>query len=272
VRPDGNPFADKIADITSGAILNPLNLDERGNDLGHQNVWTGTNDSGATSPFACGDWSIGTGASFGELGESTGGAGAWSDDATATACTAFAHIYCFDTSHVSTLAVAAAPGRIAFVSKGSFGTGTGISGADTLCQNEASAAGLPNPTTFLAMLSTSTTPAASRFDMSAMSAPYVRPDGIQIADAPTVATGGALDSGIWQHADGSYVTEFAAQAWTGSTSPNVVGTSVTTCQDWTTHNGADTGSEGVSDVTDVWWNSNMSTACGDSLSIYCLQQ
>jgi hypothetical protein len=108
--------------------------------------------------------------------------------------------------------------------------------------------------------------------MSAPSAPYVRPDGIEIADAPTIAAGSTLDSGIWQHADGSYVTEFAAATWTGSAAPNVVGTLPATCQDWMTTNGADTGSEGVSNVTDVWWNSGMSTSCAEPLSVYCLAQ
>jgi hypothetical protein len=272
VRPDGRPFADQVSDITAGNILNPLILDEGGNNLAHQIVWTGTTDAGIASAFACGDWLIGTGVSFGELGESTGGAGAWSDDASETSCNASAHLYCFGTSQVSALTVTPAPGRIAFVSKGSFATSQGVSGADTLCQNEASAAGLANPSTFLALLSTSTAPAASRFDMSATSAPYVRPDGIEIADAPTIAAGSTLDSGIWQHADGSYVTEFAAATWTGSAAPNVVGTLSATCQDWMTTNGADTGSEGVSNVTDVWWNSGMSTSCAEPLSVYCLAQ
>jgi hypothetical protein len=272
VRPDGQPFADQVSDITAGNILNTLILDESGNNLAHEIVWTGTTDAGTASPFACGDWLIGTGVSFGELGESTGGAGAWSDDAGETSCNAFAHLYCFGTSQVSALTVTPTPGRIAFVSKGSFATSQGVVGADTLCQNEASAADLANPTTFLALLSTSTTAAASRFDMSAPSAPYVRPDGIEIADAPTIAAGSTLESGIWQHADGSYVTEFAAATWTGSAAPNVVGTLSVTCQDWMTTNGADTGSEGVSNVTDVWWKSGMSTSCLEPLSVYCLAQ
>lgn len=252
--------------------MNPLILDESGNNLGAQIVWTGTTDAGIASAFACGDWLIGTGESFGELGESTGGAGAWSDDASETSCNALAHLYCFGTSRVSALTVTPAAGRIAFVSKGSFATSGGVAGADTLCQNEASAAGLANPTTFLALLSTSTAPAASRFDMSATSAPYVRPDGIEIADAPTIAAGSTLDSGIWQHADGSYITEFAAATWTGSAAPNDTGALPATCQDWMTTNGADTGSEGISNVTDVWWNSGMSTSCLEPLSVYCLAQ
>lgn len=273
VRPDGKPFADQVSNIAAGIILNPLNLDESGIDVGRQSVWTGTTDAGTVNNSAsCADWTIGTGISFGEQGVSTGGAGAWSDDAVETGCNSPAHIYCFDTSHVSTLSVTPASGRIAFVSKGSFATSQGVPSADALCQSEAAAAGLPNSAQFLALLATSTASAASRFDLSAMSPPYVRPDGIEIADAPTLAAGDSLNSGIWQHADGSYVTEFAASAWTGSTSPNVVGTLSTTCQNWSTTFGADTGSEGVSNVTDIWWNSGASTSCAVSRPVYCLEQ
>lgn len=272
-RPDGEPFADQVSSIAAGIILNPLNLDESGIDVGRQSVWTGTTDAGtANNSASCADWTIGTGISFGEQGVSAGGAGAWSDDAVETGCNSPAHIYCFDTSHISTLSVTPASGRIAFVSEGSFATSEGVPSADALCQSEAAAAGLPNSTQFLALLATSTASAASRFDMSPMSPPYVRPDGIEIADAPTLAAGITLNSGIWQHADGSYVTEFAASVWTGSTSPNVVGTLASTCQNWSTIFGADTGSEGVSNVTDIWWNSSASASCAVSRPVYCLEQ
>jgi hypothetical protein len=39
-----------------------------------------------------------------------------------------------------------------------------------------------------------------------------------------------------------------------------------------TTNGAATGAEGVSNVTDAWWNSGMSTSCLEQLSVYCLAQ
>jgi hypothetical protein len=273
VRTDGEPFADQVSDIEAGSIMNSLDLDETGANVGRQNVWTGTNDSGtAHVPNTCGDWTLASGASFGELGSTTGGAGSWSDDATETDCFALARIYCFDTSHVTALTVIPATGRIAFVSNTKFATSLGVPAADAICQSEAVGAGLPNSTQFLALLSTSTAAAASRFDMSPTSAAYVRPDGIKVGDAPTIASGATLDSGIWQHADGSYVTEFAGAVWTGSTSPNVTGVLTSTCQDWLSVNPGDTGSEGVSVVTDLWWNPDMSTSCGRPLQVFCLEQ
>ena len=47
-----------------------------------------------------------------------------------------------------------------------------------------------------------TASAASRVTLAPL---YVRPDGIPIATGTTIAAGSALDSGIWQRADGSYV-------------------------------------------------------------------
>ena len=208
IRPDGQPFADQVSDIAAGKILNPLILDENGNNVddpeGFDVVLTGTSTNGTSTGDTCADWtsdSSPTGAATGQL---SGGPTVWTDFEAAP-CGEPEPLYCFDTSHVSPLTVTPVSGRIAFVSKGTFVfSPSGLSGADALCMNEASAAGLKNASKFLALLSTSTASAASRFDLSATSAPYVRPDGIKIADATTIAAGGALNSGIWQNADGTY--------------------------------------------------------------------
>jgi hypothetical protein len=277
VRPDGKPFADRVSDIKAGKILNPLTLDEAGIDDGFQEVWTGTtNDGLVAGSSTCADWTSTSMMVFGEVGVSTGGPGAWSDEGGSSgrsnSCSANSAFYCFDTSHISTLTVTRVSGRVAFVS-GFFSTKLGVSGADAQCQTEATNAGLANPSNFLALLSTSTMAAASRFKLSAMDAPYVRPDGIKIADAPTIAEGGILDSGIWQHADGSYVTGLANLVWTGSPVPNMTGTLADTCQDWSTTDFSKLGREGESNITDPsWWNLDASS-CGDPLAgVYCLEQ
>lgn len=272
VRPDGKPFADRVSDITAGTIYNPLSLDESGEDIGFQNIWTGTADDGTATTETCSDWTDGSNNSFGEEGSPTGGPGAWSDRGGAGGCASPEPFYCFDTSHVTPLTIASTTGRLAFISASSFDTALGISGADSVCQDDATAAGLANPTHFLALLATSTATPASRFDLSAMSTPYVRPDGIKIADAPTIAAGTELNSGIWQHADGSYAGEFSSAAWTGSSSPSSVGTLATTCQDWSTLNGVNLGSEGEGNDTSLWWETGGSVSCGAGLPVYCLEQ
>jgi len=98
----------------------------------------------------------------------------------------------------------------------------------------------------------------------------VRPDGIKIADAPKLAAGNALDSGIWQHADGSYFSGFSETVWTGSTTPNVVGTN--TCDDWSMESSAVMGAFGTATETEpIWWEEFSSVGCTDSRAVYCLQ-
>ena len=154
-------------------------------------------------------------------------------------------------------------------SQNAFDTTSGVAGADTLCQNEATTAGLTNGANFKALLSTTSTSAASRFTLT--SGAFVRPDGIKIADATKIATGSALDSGVWQNADGTYVPVHNVNVWTGSTTPNVLGTS--TCTDWTTNSNSFLGASGESSITNTgWWKSAFTGAnCGNQFSVYCLE-
>ena len=272
VRTDGKPFADRIADITAGKILHSLNLDENGSDVQPTGVWTGTADDGTTvTNSTCVDWTSSSNSDNGAVGLTTRGPGGWSDEfggPGGAACGQTPKLYCFDTSHVTPLMYTATAGRVAFVSKASLDTTSGVAGADALCQSEATAAGLTSPTHFLALLSTSTVSATSRFDLSAMSAPYVRPDGIKIADAQTISTGAALESGFWQNADGTYENN---SAWTGSTSPS--STDATNCNNWSTNSSGTMGRAGFSGVTDpIWWSPVQVAPCDNTLSVYCLEQ
>ena len=277
VRVDGAPIADQISDLTAGKILNPIDLDESGADIRqdeNSDVWTGSTNTGTSSPYdACMDWTSISGSEFGETGLFDGGPTVWSDDNGAFSCNDALqnHLYCFDTSHAEPLTYTPAIGRVAFVSKGLFDPSTGIATADGLCQSEASAGGLPNPTTFLALLSTSTASAASRFNMAIGSPPFIRPDRIKIADAPALAAGDALDSGIWQHADGTYSSEFDPLVWTACAAPNA--TCTETCGDWTMESSMVTGVLGTAVETEPeWWDEFDSVQCTSSEAVYCLQQ
>jgi hypothetical protein len=218
------------------------------------------------------DWTS-NGTDFGEIGHFDGGPIQWSDEEGSFECSDAIqlHLYCFDTSHAEQLTYTKATGRIAFVSSGQFDPSTGIATADALCQSEATSAGLPNPGTFLALLSTSTASAASRFDMSMGSMPFVRPDGIKIADAPALAAGDPLDSGIWQHADGTYFSGFDPSVWTGCAEP--IAACVETCSDWTMKSSMVTGVSGTAAETEPqWWDSFENLPCTSSKPVYCLEQ
>jgi Cep192 domain 4 len=273
IRTDGAPFADQVSDIVAGKIFHALNLNENGGIVDND-VWTGTTNAGATAAKTCSDWTSNSGSVGGEVGFSPSGPSDWSDLGGNIACNNVVPLYCFDTSHDTALTVTAVSGRIAFVSKTAFDPSSGVSGADTLCQTEAANAGLANPSNYLALLSTSMASAASRFDLSAMSAPYVRPDGIKIADAPTIAAGTGLDSGIWQNADGTYVTGLLDRPWTGSSTPSITPMDTDTCMDWTSKAAGVDGIIGDSStVGGNWWNSNALGFCSiASEPLYCLEQ
>jgi len=272
IRTDGQPFADRIADITAGRILHPLNLDESGDIVGGgaDYVWTGTANAGTTTTSTCSDWTSSSSAEMGEVGLVVSGPFGWSD-AGAFPCNVLESsgplLYCFDTSHIAPLTITPVTGRIGFVSKGTFDPSTGIAAADTLCASEATTAGLANASTFKALLSTTTASAASRFNVSEGSEPFVRVDGIEIATAPNLAAG-TLDSGIWQNADGTYVTAGTTLAWTGSTTPSTVGSH--TCTNWSTNSASITGSVGDSSRTDLWFN-DVPSSCSGSSVVYCLE-
>jgi hypothetical protein len=280
VRVNGEPFADHVSDITAGTILGPIDLDELGNlhtEDGDGFVWTGTTNSGTiVSGKACQDWTSNSSMDSGETGIFDGGPAFWSDDAGAAvncANTSQARLYCFDTSHTNPLVIPPVDGRIAFISKFDFDPSTGVSGADAECQSEATTAGFASPNTFLALISTTTASAATRFDLSMGSKPFVRPDGVKIADAPTIATGGVLDSGIWQYSDGTYFTNPGRNltAWIGSTAPNVNGTLAQTCNDWSSKSSTDTGLFGSAITVSGWWAAG-SNHCSSGSSVYCLNQ
>ena len=283
VRVDGQPFADRVSDILAGRILNPLDIDENG-DQSINAVWTGTLGDGTvantppppgfTPGDTCSDWTSNFFETQGDTGVSSYGPTFWTDNLenAGNSCSSEQSLYCFDTSHVTPLTVTKTPGRIAFVSKGTLDNTSGIAGADTLCATEASAASLPG--TFQALLSTSTTPAAMRsgFNFLAMSEPYLRPDGIKIADAPTIASGAPLDSGIWQNADGTYVTTFSLP-WTGSSTPSSPTTTAQTCDDWSTNSDPASGDIGEArDSGEFWWFAGTGGLCGNAGTIYCLQE
>ena len=276
VRIDGKPFANTIADITSNKIFNPLRLDESGGDIttidvpssSPLTVWTGTTKDGlAAVGQTCGDWTVSSGS--GLTGRAAGGTVTWTERTNST-CGTTRRLYCFQTDHSGTdLVPTPTPGKIAFVTTKNFtpGPGVGIAGADALCASDASAASLSG--TYKALLATTTASAASRMTLAAL---YVRPDGIPIATGSTIAAGSALDSGIWQRADGTYVPSQGDLVFTGAPTPSAMGTLTSTCSDWTSTAtpGAIIGSDPFADPT--WWNLASNGQCTATIAVYCLQQ
>ncbi len=269
VRPDGQPFADAITDIEAGKIFNPLRLDENGNSTtGSTTVWTGINRDGTLATDTCLNWTSIAMTDSALTGRNDGGPVAWTAR-TNNACVASRRLYCFQTDFTTPLTPTPTTGKRAFYSVGGLTPGptTGITAADAFCANEAAAAGLSGA--YMALLATSTASAISRFPTAATST-YVRPDGIVIAAGTTLAAGNALQSGIWQHADGTYAAN--SNAWTGATTPSVAGSALSTCNDW----GATTSMSGIGGPVTLadsfWWNGFTNGDCTQPFRVYCLEE
>ncbi|HRI09762.1 MAG TPA: hypothetical protein PKW35_18195 [Nannocystaceae bacterium] len=145
--------------------------------------------------------------------------------------------------------------KVIFVTSATFnGKLGGLAGADQTCQKLAGAAGLANPTTFRAWLSDGFEPISKR--IPSFEGPYVRPDGVQIADHWQDLTDGDLDApisideakqnhfkgestSVWTNvgADGSIDGYISCDGWTLGTlgKPGSVGRLNTTGSEWTHH-------------------------------------
>ena len=186
---------------------------------------------------------------------------AWEDATLKVSCMTAVHLYCFSTALANPLVVTPASGRRAFVTVGAFVPSGGLAGGDALCAQEASAGGLSG--SFRALLGTSTATAISRFSLAG--SPWVRRDGIAIADTPLVFASGAWRTSIAMTVTGQYTVTLV---FTGGAIDQV--NSVTqTCVDWTSS--AANATVGQSYASDVPGASAAGSTCAGQ-PVYCLEQ
>ncbi len=270
----GLPFADTIGasggttGIRNGQIYDAAQYNEFGktNPVGFAGAWTGANEDGTLVGPNCDDWSNNTSSVNGAAGVQTYGSGEWTFEFE-DACTGTYSIYCFGVNSSTPVTVPGPTGRIAFLSNGKFTPGGGISAADSLCQSEAATDGFAAASTFLAFLPTTTASAVSRFNTSG--APWQRPDGIALA--PTAAAiVGTLSAAPTQRGDGTYFASGNDSAWSGAMAPDQVGTSTSTCNNWSTNSAASTGQTG-SFASPTNWFFSSGDPCSDPLAVYCFQ-
>ena len=159
---------------------------------------------------------------------------------------------------------AAAPaGNIVFTTSSSHdGALGGLAGADAICAQRASEAGLAG--TYIALLSTSTTNAIDRLDGSRG---WQRVDGKPVIDLPSQLTGLRAWYPIALDESGNDVRVNTTQVWTGT---NPDGTAASdTCSDWQTVNGY-AGSVGVDESGAANLTStNFSDGCSALHRLYC---
>jgi hypothetical protein len=153
----------------------------------------------------------------------------------------------------------------------------GLMGADAICQTHATNAGLNG--TFLAWLSDSTGSPSTRFNLS--TTPYVRVDGVQVADDWVDLTDGTLDAPI-------NVTELNTVVPTGTTScggggfatvwsntaSNGTSAGALHCDNWSNTAGTQAawGQANLSDASWTSWCTGGGAVCVWVSPIYCFQQ
>jgi hypothetical protein len=279
IRTDGLPFADAVGTsggktgLRNGQIYYPPLMNELGKTnaiVTNQESWTGAGEDGSlllgTGTVNCNDWSSAASSDLGWNGSQFDGSGVWTNQSEAP-CSSTLALYCFGVDLANAVTVAAPTGRIAFLSNGTFTPGGGLAAADTLCQQEASADALPNPTTYLAFLGTATASASSRFNLSG--AIWQRPDGAAIVTSASAIVNN-LQAAMTQHGDGTYVVNQGSQyAWAGSATASNPGTTASTCSTWssTSSTSGQTGSAGST----VNWLSSVADPCTSALPIYCFE-
>jgi hypothetical protein len=266
VRPDGRPFADTIADLTSRIDAYPPRLDEYGNDLEAASIVTGTSTDGTGPGWStfCADW---TGDDGGLVGGGTADAGAgawtqfWSFD-----CSTPQRLLCFGVDQDVAVAIDPVPGRVAFVSTAAVSATAGLDAFDATCQAEADDAGLTGD--FLAAVATSTDSIAARFDTAGD--PWVRVDGVAIVvSAADLESAEHLRAPLVVTADGSRL--FGERVWTGTAAPDEAGPAEDACGDWSDPD-IGNGWSALATESAYWTSAGGRQPCDTALlRVYCLE-
>jgi hypothetical protein len=270
VRTDGFPFSKTIDELVNGVIYAPLVYDEIGT-FSATSTWprmfTGTTSSGTLQPgLSCSDWTSAAPTDNAFVGFSDYTTAAWTSGPQSSDCNTSRRLACFQTGAGAPLPDHSTPGKKVFISSAFYnGNLGGPTGANTKCQTLAAAAGLANSGNFKAWLSTTTVDAKDRLTSNG---PWVRVDGVKIADNKTDLIDGTLFTAINVTETGAYVTN--SSPWT-STNPNgTKNTANGTCIDWSSSLNADHGGAGmVNSVRE--WSLYGYGACDLLLRLYCFE-
>lgn len=149
----------------------------------------------------------------------------------------------------------------------------GIAGADTICNNLATAAGLPGAyKAWLADSNAGSAPASTFFQSPV---PYVLPNGDIVADDWADLTDGSLDNAINVDETGAGSSPFTS-TWTNVTAAGLrKGADADShCNDWTVGDSSNTGRRGINTFVNAAWTDFGAVNCGTSASLrlYCVGQ
>jgi hypothetical protein len=237
-------------------------------------VFTGMNGDGtaAASNLSCNEWTSNSNDDATMFGSALEGPARWAG-AGALACNEPSRLLCMQRTFTNPITTPMMPAtgtfKRMFLSKQVFVPGGGIAAADAICD---SVSEKPDGVgTYKAWLSTTTTHASDLLQSNVL---YVTPDLQPIGTGEALNTVEELQTGIWQHGDGTFTTA-AEYAWTGANRPTDLGTVATTCDNWTSNSASATGIHGraLSAQGLIYWEWLLGEPCNVATRrIYCVEQ
>ena len=93
---NGTTIANNFGGVTSGTLLNPINVNEGGNAGAALTVWTDSTASGIPGGASCSAWTTASGSSFGVTGLTSSMTSTWSGNTATTTCNVPRPLYCFE--------------------------------------------------------------------------------------------------------------------------------------------------------------------------------
>jgi hypothetical protein len=278
IRVDGRPFSTSMADLLASKIFYPPILTELNTDRKQEYaVVTGTFRDGQAAPDGtCGDWTSATGSTWNGRTTTTSEGWTFSFVAGGNSCgETQTPVYCFqnDPGMAAVPAPVVPPnGRRAFVSKTLWLPGGGAAAADTVCQNDATTAGLANASAYRALLTT-TVAATDSSRISVSGQPWFRLDGAQLlASAGDLAapTADKMLTSLNVDSSGAYL--FSYPVWTGNAVAPSATTMVANCSNWTTSAASVSSSLGIANITEPYWWANNTQPCSSAANLYCFER
>ncbi len=259
VKMDGTPFADSQTALLSGnEIFQPLDLDETGMRRASEYVMTGTWPGGTANQDNCADWGLFS--AWVAVGSTAAGPVRWTYSYSRP-CTASYRIYCLGTTRNVALTPPVAAGKKIWLSDGVFIPDPTTTPDDTCAADQPGAR---------AVVARTTLPASATIDPAST---YVRMNGQIVGTGAEIIAAGWLQSGIWQHHNGTYLDYYEATVWSGSNGDlTALGTRDGTCNDWTYHGGSPAARISETAFIDsLWWNGWTGTCSNWTRHLICVE-
>jgi hypothetical protein len=276
-----NDLVGSVFTSAPGKIIRPALWDEFGNDLPEdidlRRYWTGTDTTGRqlnNSNFHCSGWTSTAGSAA--IGDGLGTASTWTQSGFAPACSSQQRLLCLEPGDSEPVGLHWSPGNLVFITSVSgngnlstwpgAGGATGLAAGDAICKSAAAAAGLPQPASFVAWLSTSSVDARDRVTANG---PFKRVDAYTVAGSEADLTDGSLDTSIHVYENGTYVVgtpEIATGTVADGTASGI------DCAGWTSAGQSDDFTGGRANFAGLpeWTEFTHNGGCHNPLRLYCI--